>query len=45
MNFRTLALHNLLRLYKNVGQMAYKNPHLARAAFERLVDLGRMGHT
>jgi monoterpene epsilon-lactone hydrolase len=39
MNFRTLAIHNLLRLYKNVGQTAYKNPRLARAAFERLTDL------
>jgi acetyl esterase/lipase len=39
MNFRTLAFHNLLRLYKNVGQMAYSNPQLARAAFERLADV------
>ena len=39
MNFRTLALHNLLRLYKNVGQLTYSNPHLARTAFERLTDL------
>lgn len=36
MNFRTLAIHNALRLYKNVGQTAYNNPLLARAAFERL---------
>jgi len=39
MNFRTLAFHNLLRLYKNVGQLAYSNPQLARAAFERLADV------
>jgi acetyl esterase/lipase len=39
MNFRTLAIHNALRLYKNVGQTAYNNPRLARAAFERLTDL------
>jgi monoterpene epsilon-lactone hydrolase len=39
MNFRTLAIHNMLRLYKNVGQTAYSNPQLARAAFERLTDL------
>ena len=39
MNFRTLAMHNLLRLYKNVGQTAYENPQLARVAFERLTDL------
>jgi acetyl esterase/lipase len=39
MNFRTLALHNILRIYKNVGQQAYNNPKLARAAFERLTDL------
>ncbi|MBS1618110.1 MAG: alpha/beta hydrolase [Bacteroidetes bacterium] len=39
MNFRTLALHNMLRLYKNIGQSAYNNPKLARAAFERLTDL------
>lgn len=39
MNFRTLALHNMLRLYKNIGQNTYKNPKLARAAFERLTDL------
>jgi monoterpene epsilon-lactone hydrolase len=39
MKFRTLALHNMLRLYKNVGQSAYNNPRLARAAFERLTDL------
>jgi acetyl esterase/lipase len=39
MNFKTLILHNLLRLYKNVGQMAYTNPQLARAAFERLTDM------
>lgn len=29
----------MLRLYKNVGQSAYNNPQLARAAFERLTDL------
>ncbi len=39
MNFRTFALHNMLRLYKNVGETAYKNPQLARAAFERLADV------
>jgi acetyl esterase/lipase len=39
MNFRTLAIHNMLRLYKNVGQGAYNNPQLARAAFERLADV------
>jgi acetyl esterase/lipase len=39
MNFKTLALHNALRLYKNIGQNTYKNPKLARAAFERLTDL------
>ena len=39
MNFRTLAIHNMLRLYKNVGQTAYSNPKLARAAFERLADV------
>ena len=39
MSFRTLALHNMLRLYKNVGQTAYNNPLLAREAFERLADL------
>jgi acetyl esterase/lipase len=39
MNFRTLAIHNMLRLYKNVGQTAYSNPKLARVAFERLADV------
>ena len=39
MNFRTLAIHNMLRIYKNVGQTAYNNPQLARAAFERLADV------
>jgi monoterpene epsilon-lactone hydrolase len=39
MNFRTLAFHNLLRLYKNVGQLTYSNPQLARAAFEKLANL------
>jgi acetyl esterase/lipase len=29
----------MLRLYKNVGQTAYSNPKLARAAFERLADV------
>ena len=29
----------MLRLYKNVGQSAYNNPKLARAAFERLADV------
>ena len=39
MNFRTLAIHNALRLYKNVGQTAFNNPKLARVAFERLADV------
>ena len=38
MNFRTFAIHNMLRLYKNAGQLAFENPKLARAAFEKLAD-------
>ncbi|MFN8277028.1 MAG: alpha/beta hydrolase [Chitinophagales bacterium] len=38
MNFKTFAIHNLLRLYKNAGQLAFDNPKLARAAFDKLAD-------
>ncbi|MFN8310031.1 MAG: alpha/beta hydrolase [Chitinophagales bacterium] len=46
MNFRTFAIHNMLRLYKNAGQLAFENPKLARAAFEKLADYlpGKMEH-